>query len=412
MPKVSFTTSGTLRKSALRQANERLVLDAIRRNPGISRADIARSTGFSRPSVTFVVNRLIGQRLVKDVKAEGNTQNGRPPTALQIRPEAKAAIGVEIARPVSRVALVDLNGKTLHAGGVDWKPDAEAFLADLGDAIRTVAGSRRGGQVLGVGVSMPGTIDRTSGRVIAAEALGWFDVEVGRILRRRLKWPVYFENDANLCAQGEQWYTERGDEPLRYFVYLHLRSGLGSGVFVDGRMLHGVASAAAEFGHVMLYPGGRPCGCGNRGCWEQYASGEALVREYCELSKRTEDPLTIVNLARDGDAHAGAALQTTAAHLGLGLVNVIAALNPQAIIFGEPIASAWSLVEATIGAELRARVPAYCLEGLRLLPARFGEDAGLRGATALVLEHFFNRFDHSNEEGQANQVGDGSVWLR
>lgn len=405
MATVSFTTSGTLRKSALRQANERLVLDAIRRNPGISRADIARSTGFSRPSVTFVVNRLIGERLVKEEKVEGGTQNGRRPMALELRAEAKTAIGVEIACPNSRVVLVDLNGKTLQEATVAWQRNPGVLLEDLLLAIRSVAGTRKSNQVLGVGVSMPGTIDRTSGRVVAAEALGWFDIEVGQILRSRLKWPIYFENNANLSALGEQWYSPPEDELLRYFVYLHLQGGLGSGVFVDGRMLHGVASAAAEFGHVMLYPDGRPCRCGNRGCWEQYASDGALVRAYQELSGvLVEDSLAIVNLARDGDEQAGAALRTNARYLGLGLVNVIAALNPQAIIFGEPIASAWDLVEDVILAELRKRVPAYCLNGLRLLPSRLGADSPLLGAAALALDHFFNRFDHTTDDSLPKRV--------
>ena len=390
MAQVSFTTSGTLRKSALRQANERLVLDAIRRNPGISRADIARTTGFSRPSVTFVVNRLIGARLVKEQKAEAGVQNGRPPTALQIRAESKTAVSVEIACPESRVVLVDLNGKTLQESRVEWRRDPDVLLEDLCVAIREVGLSRK---VLGVGVSIPGTIDRTSGTVIAAEALGWFDVEVGEFFRRRLRWPLYFENNANLSALSERWHAPTADEALRYFVYLHLEGGLGSGVFVDGRMLHGVASASTEFGHVMLYPDGRPCTCGNRGCWEQYASDGALIRAYRELSGITADSSTIVAAARAGDRNSSDALRTTAEYLGLGLVNVIAALNPQTIIFGEPIASAWDLVEDVVWEQLRKRVPAYCLSGLRLRPSRFGSESALRGAAALVLDHFFNRFD-------------------
>jgi predicted NBD/HSP70 family sugar kinase len=404
LARVSFTTSGTLRKSALRLANERLVLDAIRRNPGISRAEIARSTGFSRPSVTFVVNRLINERLVTEGKSEGSTQNGRRPVALQLRAQAKTAIGVEIARPNSRVVLVDLNGKTLEGATVAWQSDPKVFLEHLEHAIRSVASERKSSQVLGVGVSMPGTIDSATGRIVAAEALGWFDVEVGEILRNRLKWPIYFENDANLCALGEQWYAPPADEDLRYFVYLHLQGGLGSGVFVDGRMLHGVASAAAEFGHVMLYPDGRPCNCGNRGCWEQYASDGALVRAYQELSGVLEDSVAIVNLARGGDAHAAAALRTNAEYLGLGLVNLIAALNPQAIIFGEPISSAWDLVADVVDAELRKRVPPYCLNGLRLLPSRLGADSALLGAAAFALDHFFSRFDHTTGDSPPNRV--------
>ncbi|MBC7789931.1 MAG: ROK family protein, partial [Anaerolineae bacterium] len=140
------------------------------------------------------------------------------------------------------------------------------------------------------------------------------------------------------------------------------------------------------------------------GCWEQYASDVALVRAYRELSGVFEESVAIVNLARSGDAHAVAALRTNAEYLALGLVNVIAALNPQAIIFGEPIASAWDLVADIVVAELGKRVPPYCLKGLRLLPSRLGADCALLGAAAFALDHFFSRFDHTTGDSPPNRV--------
>jgi predicted NBD/HSP70 family sugar kinase len=393
MPTVSFTTSGALGKSTLRQANERLVLDSIRRQPGISRADIARQTGFSRTSVTFVVNRLIESRLIKEERVDGGAQAGRPPTALHVVADAMMAIGVEISKPSSRVVLVDFNGQTIRSQTVAWRKDPTLFLDDIQVAVRAVAGARRPKQILGVGVSLPGTIDKESGFVVGAEAIGWLGVEAGQRLRAKLSWPVFFENDANLCALAEQWYGGPEAEALRYFVYILAQGGLGTGAVVDGRILHGVASSGTEFGHVMLYPDGRPCNCGNRGCWEQYASDTALVRAYGDET----DAMEIVRRARAGEERALSALRTTAGFLALGFVNLVAALNPQAIIMGEPFASAWDLVEDVVQAEMRSRVPAYQLNGLRLLPSRVGPDAVLRGAAALVLAHFFTKFDHTME---------------
>lgn len=405
MPTVSITTGGALRKSALRQANERLVLESIRRQPGISRADIARETGFSRTSVTFVVNRLIGERLVVEEKAAGGNQAGRPPTALRLRSEAKAAIGVEISLPASRIALFNLSGDVLREERVDWVADPQRFLDDVQKGMRSVAAGFKTEQILGAGISLPGTIDKVAGRVIAAEALNWFDVDAGQHLRNRLKWPVYFENDANLSALAEQWYAPKEEQALRYFVYVRARGGVGTGVVVDGRLLHGPNSANAEFGHTMLYPEGRPCGCGNRGCWEQYVSDAALVRAYAENGGSTrgaahiaEDSLQIVRLARTGQEMAVQALKTTAEFLALGFINLIVALNPQAIILGEPYASAWDLIEDEVRAEIRKRVPPYSLSGLRLLPSRTGKDSALRGAAALVLARYFTRFDHTKDD--------------
>jgi predicted NBD/HSP70 family sugar kinase len=402
MPTVSFVTSGALQKSALREANERLILDSIRRKPGISRAEIARITGLPRTSVTFVVDRLLRRRLVKEQTVENGAQAGRPPAALRLRGDSKLAIGVEISRPVSRIILADLNGEILRSRTVAWQPDATSFLNQIAAGIRVVSNSYQSRRILGVGVSLPGTIDKSTGRVLGAEALDWVGVEVGELLRSRIDLPIWFENDANLSALAEQWYAPAQGESLRYYVYVRMQGGLGTGVVVDGRVLHGVASAGVEFGHVMLDPNGRPCACGNRGCWEQYASDGALVRAYDPSGR--EDSFSIVRLARAGDGRALDALRTTAYYLALGFVNMIAALNPQAIIMGEPFASAWDLVEDVVQSELRERLPVYSLNGLRLLPSRIGADSALRGAAALVLAHFLTRFDHTRGDALPNGV--------
>lgn len=411
MPTVSFTTSGALQKSALREANERLVLDSIRRRPGISRAEIARCTGLARTSVTFVVDRLLRGGFVKEVKSENGTHAGRPPSALQLRGEAGTAIGVEISRPASRIVLVDLRGEILQTRSVDWQPDHMQFLRDIALAIRSLTSLPPRRRILGVGVSLPGTIEKSTGRVLGAEALGWVGVEAGKLLRAKLDLPLFFDNDANLSALAEQWYAPAEAELLRYFVYVRTQGGLGTGVVVDGRIMHGVASASAEFGHVMLDPNGTPCRCGNRGCWEQYASDAALVRAWQGAGgvpggpgRILEDSLAIVRLARAGDAPALRALRATARQLALGFVNLIAALNPQAIIMGEPFASAWDLVEDVVRAELGSRLPPYSLQGLRLLPSRIGSDSALRGAAALVLAHFLTRFDHTKDDSLPNGV--------
>jgi predicted NBD/HSP70 family sugar kinase len=242
---------------------------------------------------------------VKEEKIENGAHAGRPPSALQLRGEAGTAIGVEISRPASRIVLVDLRGEILQLRSVHWQPDHKLFLRDIALAIRSLTSSSPRRRILGVGVSLPGTIEKSTGRVLGAEALGWVGVEAGKLLRSKLDMPFFFDNDANLSALAEQWYAPSEAELLRYFVFVRAQGGLGTGVVVDGRIMHGVASASAEFGHVMLDPDGRPCRCGNRGCWEQYASDAALVRAWQEAGgvpggpgRILEDSLAIVRLAR------------------------------------------------------------------------------------------------------------------
>jgi predicted NBD/HSP70 family sugar kinase len=396
MPAVTFTTGGALRKSALRQANERLILSVIRQNTAVSRADIVRITGLSPSSVTFIVNRLKREKIVWEERLPNLSQVGRHATALRLEGSARIAIGVDITPAGARVVMTDLNDTDLGLKTVPWSPNYELFFEKTHTAVRALLERLTPGQTLGVGVALPGTIDRSTGKIIAAENLGWFGVEAGEHLRRNLKVPFHFENGAKLSALAEMWFSDRGAAPLRNFVSVTARGGVGTGVIVEGQILQGATSAAAEFGHLSIYPDGRKCPCGNVGCWEQYASDLAFLRACAEESGQagaSEEPVeSILAKARAGDAAALRALKTTAQHVGMGFLNLVLALNPQAIVVGDYLAEAWDLIEEDVWAVLRQRTPAYFLAGLRVFPSRHGTESSLRGAVALVLSRFFNSF--------------------
>jgi predicted NBD/HSP70 family sugar kinase len=406
MPGVVFTTRGALSKSALRQANERLILNAIRQNPSMSRADIVRMTGLSPSSVTFIVERLKRDKMICDHEPENHSRVGRPPTALRLRPDAKMAIGVEITLSGSNIALADLTGHVVRKTQVPWGSNYDLFFDRVHRAIQAMVDSVSPRQVLGVGVGLPGYIDRNTGKVLAAENLGWFGVEAGRLLRKRLSVPFYFENNAKLSALAETWSLKPGSKRLANFVFVTMRGGLGTGVIVNGQILQGASSGAAEFGHTVLYPDGKRCPCGNSGCWEQYASDLALGRAYSQQNGGgpSPEPDAIVRLAREGNAVALRVLRETAHQVGLGFVNLVMALNPEAIIVGDYLAAGWDLVEDVVWSVLRSRVPSYYLAGVRIFPSEHAADSSLLGAVALVLSQFFTSFDHSNLTVPSNSV--------
>lgn len=407
MPAVTFTTGGALKKSALRQANERLVLNSIRQNVSISRADIVRITGLSPSSVTFIVKRLKRDKLICEDKIEGQPQVGRQPTALHLRADARLAMGVEITLSGARIALVGLDDVVIARRTVAWHGNCAIFLDRVHTAIRSMAEPLARGQLLGVGVSLPGNIERATGRVIAAENLNWIDVAAGNMLRRDLDLPFYFENTAKLSALAEMWSSDRDPQPLRNFIAVVPKGGLGTGVVINGQILQGASSVASECGHIVLYPEGRRCQCGNKGCWEQYVSDLAASRLYAERSGRADADIEareIVALARGGDEAANLVLADVARDFGLGLVNLTMAFNPEAYILGDYLGDAWDLIGDSVWGVLRARVPAYVLTGLRIAPSRHGTDAPLVGATALVLSSFFSRFDHGSQMRPSNAV--------
>jgi predicted NBD/HSP70 family sugar kinase len=303
--------------------------------------------------------------------------------------------------------VVDMNDAIVARKAVPWHDNYSLFFERVNAALRSLLESMSPGQALGVGVALPGFIDEDTGRVLAAENFNWLGVDAGELLRRDLPVPFHFENTARLSALAEMWSSERGPNALRHFVSITARGGLGTGVIIDGQLLRGSSSAGAEFGHISIYPEGRRCICGNTGCWEQYASDLALARIYREesgLSGAEADAEAIVIRARAGDVFALRGLTETARHVGLGFVNLVMALNPQAIVLSDYLAESWDLIEDTVWTVLRGRVAPYYLSGLRIFPSRHGAESSLRGAVALVFSRFFGGFGDENGAQGANSV--------
>ena len=403
MSTVTLTTRRVLRKADLREANERLILNLIRQTPDISRSDLVRVTGFSASSVSLIVNRLVRRGWVREDRLESNSQTGRPPVALRLDAESMLAIGVEISLERTRIAVADMDGRILRQKRLSWHPSAKVFLGRLRSAIQAEIAACDEGKVLGVGVALPGTIHRDTGRVTAAEGLGWFDTDVGGELSRGSKLPFYYDNNAKLAATAERWYRKPGSAEIKDYVFVTAQGGLGTGVVIDGRMLHGADGEASEFGHTLLYADGRKCVCGNSGCWEEYASDRALVRIYAE--KRPDEPASaapsaeeIVRRAFAGEQRATEALSEVAHNLSLGFVNLIYALNPEVIIVGDCLAKGWKLMEDTVWSGLRQRLPQRSLSRISIVPEQLGGDSILMGAVANVLSRYFTTFDHQRDD--------------
>lgn len=402
---VTLTTRGAFRKSDMREANERLLLNIIRQNPKVSRSDIAWMTGFSPSSITLIVNRMMKRGWIREEPCGGGAGLGRRPGALRLRPEAMVAIGVEIAMPSSRVVAADLNGTFLSTQTIPFHANPKLLLSRVRAAIVNLSRKMRTRHsLIGAGVSLPGTIDSSSGVVYAAENLDWYDVDAGEMLSHGISMPFYFENNARLAALAERWFNAPGTAPMNDFVFVTTHNGLGTGVILDGKLLQGVSGQAAEFGHTILFPDGRPCPCGNTGCWEEYASGRALQRQYTERSPgRTIPPEEIVALARGGDGVALECLRQTATYAALGFVNVKQVFNPETIVVGDYLALAWDLVQDVVWGVLHKRLSNLYLGKLRIVTARHGADSTISGAVALVLSNFLTRFE-TNGKGASNAV--------
>ena len=394
MRPVTFTTKGALGKASLREANERLVLTHIVRQPGISRLAIARSTGLSPSAITGIVERLKAAGLVIDAKTEATAMVGRPPSNLRLVAGSRKVVAVEITPFDATLAMADLVGNIVDRRAVAADKDPETFLERAHIALLDLISSADA-PILGVGVSIQGILDPATGQVIAATNMNWRNVEAIRILRRDIDLPFYWDNNANLSALAEQWFAAPGSASLDNFVFVTLRGGLGTGLIFGGHLVQGATARAGEFGHTVLYPDGRKCLCGNHGCWEEYASDKALCRLYNEYGGEAIcDSLEVIRRAKSGDEAALKATAEVGRNLGLGLMNVITGLNPAAVCLDDFAACGWDLIEPAIWEVLKSRVPDYWLAGVRIFPSEHAVHSSLSGAVALALSKYFTSFHH------------------
>lgn len=400
MRKISLENTNAAGKKTIKEINQKLILNLIREHQPISRAEIAGKTRLQRSTVTVITTRLLQENWIYEGE-NGSVGVGRKPTNLYLNAKKLHCLGVQIGRQESLLALADLNGKIQIQKSLQTDADASKFFAKLALEIKQMASRSRdrgGAEVAGIGVSLPGYIDKAKGRIVAAENFGWMNVPAGEWLRKRLDVPVHFENNAKLSAFAEIWFGDNRDHRLQNFICVTSRDGIGTGIIINGEIYNGARDGAAEFGHVSLFPYGERCRCGNYGCWDLYASDMATAKRYLQISERARSPKRqseeitiheIINRARQGEEAAQTALKSTAKYLGLGIANLVYGFNPQMVIVGDNLKDAWDFIGDIIISTVRSRVPGYYIEGLQIVPSSSREDTSLMGAIALVLAHNF-----------------------
>jgi glucokinase len=307
------------------------------------------------------------------------------------------AVGVDVGGSKIAAGLVDREGKVLNCVRRDSPEDS----GELFDAIVEAVGELgREAVRLPVGVGAAGFVDADRCTVLLAPNLPWLREPLGSDLSEALNAPVVVENDANAAAWAEARFGAGVGHD--WMVCVTLGTGVGGGIVLDGRLVRGGFGLAGEFGHLPLVPDGMPCGCGQYGCWEQYAGGEALLRRARDLvrAKRPEAALlsascngkaeqlrgpVITKLARTGDAASIELLAETGHWLGVGLAGLAAVLDPTCFVIGGGVAEAGDLVMSAARRTFDRRVPAG---GTRRAPvlvtAQLGNDAGMIGAADLA----------------------------
>lgn len=389
------------RRGTTREINSSIVLNLVRAHQPISRADLARSMGVSRAAVTLIVNDLLERQLIFE-GATGEAVRGRKPTFLHIDSRRRAVLAADIRASRTYLMLADLLGKPL--GSIVSMPtsrDPVTLVERLATAIRTLLAAHPEVDTCeGIGVVVPGMVEHATMRVLHAPTLAWRDVDLREPLSAATGLPVQIENSGRACALAQMWAL-RGDVPSMPtdLVFVSVSDGVGVGVIVNGEVMRGRHNIAGEFGHVPLSLDGPRCSCGANGCWEAYISNRATMARYFgrpmpggECDDAVDPPCTMDDLfarARDGDAKAQAALESTGRYIGLGLASIVNAIDPALVYVGGEITAVWDLLAGTIRAAMAERTLTESAARTELRPVPVTEHSRLHGAAALVAAPAF-----------------------
>jgi predicted NBD/HSP70 family sugar kinase len=375
------------RLNTIRDINRQIVLNYVREREPISRAEIARETDLQRSTISAIVEDLKTEGLVEEV-GEGESTGGRRPTLLKLRAAEPIALGVSITPTCTTIATSDLAGRVI---------DQEEFLTDPDKTINKVISvvrdftTRYKGSIEGVGVSLPGLVDPSTGNALYIPYFLWRDLPISEMISNAVGLPVVIDNDANAVALAELWFGRPEVNDARDFILVLVAEGVGTGIIFDGQVYRGQRGAAGEFGHMVIGRGAPvPCSCGSDDCWEAFSSERAAIARYVNLSGASSKVtfIEVVDRALGGEAHAKEALVETGRQLGVGISNLIIGFSPEAVVVGGEIARAWHLIESALTETIEHSVRRG-LPSARILPSTLGERPTLRGALSLVLASKF-----------------------
>lgn len=307
-----------------------------------------------------------------------------------MRGMSEYSIGVDLGGTNLRAAAIGRDGAMLEklSGGTPIQAGPDAVVADMVSCIQALHAKLGRGGLAGVGIGVPGFIRMETG-VIAGwgNAPAFNGYPIRDEIERRLGTKVILENDANAAALGERWMgAGRGVDDL---VLLTLGTGIGGGIIIGGRVLHGYMGMAGELGHITVSPNGNPCGCGNRGCVEKHASATAIAAMGRLLSLAPapgDHDLTsedVYQLAAGGNDRASAIFRAMGEALGITLANLINIFNFRLYLLSGGPLPAWDLFAPAMLAEVERRSFTYRTAPTRIEPAKLGNLAGLYGAASL-----------------------------
>ncbi len=378
-------------RDLMRDLNTNLVVNLVKTDGSVSRAELARQSQLSPATITGIVGRLLRTGILSEV-AIGPSKLGRPPVLLRLNQRAGYVVGIKLTEYGLTTVVTNLAAEVVHSAesATPLVGNPQAALTAIEAAVRDAlakSGVKRK-MVLGIGIGLAGIIDAATGTCVYSHILHWRDVALSEPLRRRLQIPVWVDNDVNTLAVAEKWFG--AGVGLRHFLTVTVGRGVGLGVVLNGELYRGAFGGAGEFGHTIVAPGGPRCQCGREGCLEAIVSEPVLRSQVSTAFGRTVSSQELVTLAAGNDPRVRSVLADAGRQLGLALANLVTLLNPERIIVcGEGTRLGPAFLEP-MSAAVREAAFAGVGASVEIIVQRWGDDAWAIGAATLVLRELFS----------------------
>lgn len=400
---------------------ESRILTELRREGGSSRIDLGVRTGLSKAVLSARLRDLVDRGLVVEER-QGVSTGGRPPTIVRLAPDGAQVLAVAISHQHVKAAVCDLTGRPRlilqdHVGTNDRESVMEHVHALIDELLRRSEIPRE--LVHGIGVGVEGPVEAQSGSLrTVSPLLG--PLAIHDDLERYAPWPVVVDNDANVLALAEVWAG--GARDSRDFLYVKVGSGVGCGIFLDGRLYRGANGWAGELGHVPVPGHDGPCTCGNAGCLNTIAAGPALAASAEELARAGSSPylegiqrdrgrLTAEDLGaalRHGDQAAADTIKHAGNSVGQVLGGIVSFCNPSLIVIGGRAARLGDLLlAATREGVYRWSLP-LSARHLVIQASQLGDDAPLVGAAAMAIQTIYGVTPFPDREPAGPPEGGGT----
>ncbi|MCX6375259.1 MAG: ROK family transcriptional regulator, partial [Armatimonadetes bacterium] len=365
-------------------------------------ADISRESGLSAPTVSRIVENLIGEGLVREI-GEGESHGGRRPTLLKFSAADNGIIGIDLGTTNIYGVLTDFNANIIAEIRRPTRVEEgfQKVMERTSEVIDTLRDSpeNRTRKIHGIGMAVAGLINRRRNIVEFSPDFHWHNVDVVGALAGKHDIPVIFDNVTRVMALGEKWYGI-GKE-CRNFICVNVGYGIGAGIVVDGQLLYGPSGMAGEFGHITLAKDSAiQCACGNFGCLEALASGSAIAKaarmklqsgvkslllDLCGNDIENVTAEMVAAAAKQGDAVAWDVFNGAAEYLGIGIACLINLLNPEAVAIGGGVAQAGDILFDMVRKTVNGRALKNISRDVAIMPATHGMKAAVMGAVSLIL---------------------------